>query len=130
MKHRFTKPLGGPGLSKNSRFTAVSVTLSVGISLLWPSFAFASDDVRHHWVVLETPHFLVHYYQGEVTTARRFAACAENAFPRLAQAYGVTPTDKIPIIIDGNSFFNGSAEPIKDRITLDPILATSSVIGT
>lgn len=82
------------------------------------------------WEVLESPHFSVHYYPGEEVTARRVAAYAEEALPRLEHDFGIGDGPKIPVIIDQASFFNGEAEPIKDRIHIDPLLAASSVIGT
>ena len=92
--------------------------------------AWAANHPEREWQVLETPNFLVHYYQGESETARRIAQSAEGILPKLTQDFGVTPSKKIPIIIDRDAFFNGTAEPLKDRVTLDPVLATSSVIGT
>lgn len=92
--------------------------------------ALAANHPEREWLVLETPNFLVHYYQGEAQTARRIAQSAEGILPKLTEDFGVTPKKKIPIIIDRDAFFNGTAEPLKDRVTLDPVLATSSVIGT
>lgn len=106
-----------------STFLAVCLSLSS-----WP--ARAANHPDREWQVLETPNFLVHYYQGEAKTARRIAQSAEGILPRLAETFGVTPKKKIPIIIDRDAFFNGTAEPLKDRVTLDPVLASSSVIGT
>jgi hypothetical protein len=85
---------------------------------------------EREWQVLETPNFLIHYDQGAAKTARRIARSAEGILPRLSEDFGVTPAKKIPIIIDRDAFFNGTAEPLKDRVTLDPVLAASSVIGT
>jgi len=92
--------------------------------------ALAANHPDREWLVLETPNFLVHYYQGEAKTAHRIAQSAEGILPKLTEDFGVTPKKKIPIIIDRDAFFNGTAEPLKDRVTLDPVLATSSVIGT
>ncbi len=82
------------------------------------------------WTVLETDHFSVHYYAGEERTARRIAQAAEEVLPGIAADFGVKVDAKIPVILDRNVFFNGQAEPIKDRIYLDPVLASSSVIGS
>lgn len=106
-----------------STFLAACLSLSV-----LP--AWASNHPEREWQVLETPNFLVHYYQGSANSARRIARAAEEALPKLAADFGVTPSKKIPIIIDRDAFFNGTAEPLKDRVTLDPVLATSSVVGT
>ncbi|MBU6427452.1 MAG: PD40 domain-containing protein [Cyanobacteria bacterium REEB65] len=110
-----------------------AAALAAGVS---PARADAnhSDKV---WMVLETPHFLVHYYAGEARTARRVAAAAEEVLPSIARDFGVSlspagphPFTKVPVVLDQDSFFNGEAEPVKDRIYLDPMLASSSVIGT
>ncbi|GEM_PF-3140122 len=106
-----------------STFLAACLSLSV-----LP--AQAANHPEREWLVLETPNFLVHHYQGEGKTARRIAKSAEDALPKLSADFGITPKKKIPIIIDRDAFFNGTAEPLKDRVTLDPVLATSSVIGT
>jgi len=82
------------------------------------------------WTVIETKHFLVHYHDGGERTARRVAEAAEEVLPGIARDFGVEVTDRIPVILDRGVFFNGQAEPIKDRIYLDPVLASSSVIGT
>lgn len=105
------------------------LALSLG---LWPASAMASSENHPNraWSVLETPHFSVHYYKGEEQSARRMAAAAESSLPRLAQDFGVEVVDKIPLIVSRDNFFNGSAEPVKTRIQLDPVLAASSVIGT
>lgn len=92
--------------------------------------AMAANHPDRDWQILETENFLVHYYQGEARMARRIARSAERILPKLSEDFGVTPAKKIPIIIDRDAFFNGTAEPLKDRVTLDPVLATSSVIGT
>ena len=105
--------------------TFLAACLSLGALPAW-----AANHPDREWLVLETPNFLVHYYQGEANTARRIAHSAEGILPKLSEDFGVTPKKKIPIIIDRDAFFNGTAEPLKDRVTLDPVLATSSVIGT
>lgn len=105
--------------------TFLAACLSLGALPAW-----AANHPDRDWQILETPNFLVHYYQGEDQTARRIAQSAEEILPKLSADFGVTPQKKIPIIIDRDAFFNGTAEPLKDRVTLDPVLATSSVIGT
>jgi sugar lactone lactonase YvrE len=93
--------------------------------------SFAADSPRSkEWTVLETSHFSVHYYAGEERTARRFAEAAEEVLPSLEKDFGIEVRQRIPVIVDRSVFFNGQAEPIKDRIYLDPVLASSSVIGS
>lgn len=110
------------------RSWALAVAASV---CLLPMTAWAGPNhPSRQWTVLETPHFSVHYYQGEERTARRIAAAAENHLPRLEKDFGVEAKERIPIVVSRDNFFNGSAEPVKTRIQLDPILAASSQIGT
>lgn len=100
--------------------------------LLWQAPAIAANHPERQWLVRTTAHFQLHYYPGLEKTAERFLRAAEEAYPKMAADFGVTPstTEKIPIIITHDSLFNGTAEPMKDRITLDPVLANSSVVGT
>lgn len=113
----------------NHRLVALAVAGSV---CLLPSVAWGASPNHpgRNWTVLETPHFSVHYYQGEEFTARRMAHAAEEALPRLEKDFGVEVTEKVPIVVSRDNFYNGSAEPVKTRIQLDPLLAASSVIGT
>lgn len=104
--------------------------LAASLSLGFAAPALADNNPDRKWTVLETEHFLVHYYPGEERTARRIAESAEDVLPAIAKDFGVEVKDKIPIILDHGVFFNGQAEPIKDRIYLDPMLASSSVIGS
>ena len=94
--------------------------------------ALAANHPERQWMVRETAHFSLHYYPGLDKTAERFLRAAEEAYPKLSADFGVkmSQTEKIPIIITHDSLFNGEAEPMKDRITLDPVLANSSVVGT
>ncbi len=117
------------------RLHALWLTLAICLAPL-PALADSNHSNRH-WMVLDTPHFAVHYYPGEQRTARRLAAAAEAVLPRIAKDFGVSlsptgkhPFTRIPVVVDRDTFFNGEAEPIKDRIYLDPSLASSSVIGT
>jgi len=117
-------------VAHRSRSIAACLAIASTVTLL-PGLAMASENhPSRAWEVLETPHFSVHYYQGEEQSARRMAAAAESNLPRLAKDFGVEVHDKIPIVVSRDNFFNGSAEPVKTRIQLDPVLAASSVIGT
>ena len=60
----------------------------------------------------ETEHFILTFETGLEDYARRAAARAEAAHPRLARAYGSTPRGKIRLaIVDQGDLFNGSATP-------------------
>ncbi|MDB5095892.1 MAG: hypothetical protein JWM80_313, partial [Cyanobacteria bacterium RYN_339] len=114
--------------SKRSLVLATAV-LAGSFSMAAP--ALADNHPERSWLVKESAHFSLHYYPGIEKTADRLLRAAEEAYPKLQEDFGVTGfAAKIPIIINQDAFFNGEAEPIKDRITLDPQLASSSVIGT
>jgi Tol biopolymer transport system component len=105
-------------------------------AILAGSFSFAAPALADNhpergWLVKESAHFSLHYYAGIEQTSDRLLRAAEEAYPKLQADFGVASMGaKIPIIINQDAFFNGEAEPIKDRITLDPLLASTSVIGT
>jgi Tol biopolymer transport system component len=90
----------------------------------------AANHPERRWHVQESRHFRVHCYPEVAGTAQRVLEAAEEAYPRLLKMFGAQPGPPIPIILDQDALFNGEAEPLKDRITLDPALATSSVVGT
>ncbi|MNS29957.1 translocation protein TolB [compost metagenome] len=114
-----------------TRLPAIATLGVVGTVLVAPT-ALAANHPERKWLVRQTAHFSLHYYPGLDKTAERFLRAAEEAYPKLAADFGVkmSTTEKIPIIITHDSLFNGEAEPVKDRITLDPVLANSSVVGT
>ncbi|MGE5707381.1 MAG: peptidase MA family metallohydrolase, partial [Bacteroidota bacterium] len=85
---------------------------------------------ERRWEVMETPHFSVHYYPETKESAQSVATAAEEVLPKLLKDFGIELQNRVPIILSREVMFNGNAEPIKDRITLDPLLAKSSVIGT
>lgn len=117
-------------MAKSKRLVALAASVLAGTcSIAAP--ALADNHPERAWVVKESQHFALHYYPGIEGTSERLLRAAEEAYPRLAADFGVKGLQqKIPIIINQDAFFNGEAEPVKDRITLDPLLASSSVIGT
>ncbi len=81
------------------------------------------------WKVLETEHFLIHFYQGFEEVAKTASNIGEEAYYKVTKDLKGNPSSKIPILLTQDEFLNGYAEPIKNRIVLDPILMRSSVIG-
>ncbi len=113
-----------------AKFRAASILAAATVGLT-AAPALAGNHPERQWLVQESAHFQMHFYPGLEQTATRVLKAAEEAYPKLTQDFGVRgQTGKIPIIMDQDSFFNGEAEPLKDRITLDPGLTTSSVVGT
>lgn len=102
-----------------------------------PAAALSPSDllgpgVNHperHWKTFETPHFVVHFYQGYADFAQTAARIAERSFDHLASDLNVAPQDKIPLIITEDEFWNGFAEPLRTRIVLDPRFALEPTIG-
>lgn len=91
---------------------------------------WAMNHPERQWEVLETPHFSVHYYKETKNIAQRIAVAAEEVLPKIAKDLNVIVKQPIPVVVTQDMLFNGQAEPLKDRIYLDPVLAMSSVIGT
>ena len=84
---------------------------------------------ERQWQVLETSHFFVHFYQGHEKLAQEVAETAEASFSQVTNDLGARPKAKVPVILTADSFWNGYAEPLKDRIVLDPLLAKTSMMG-
>lgn len=84
---------------------------------------------ERHWQVLETPHFLIHYYAGHERLANEVVRLAEASYTQVTNDLGARPKAKVPVILTDDSFWNGYAEPLKDRIVLDPLLAHTSSMG-
>ncbi|HEY9723546.1 MAG TPA: hypothetical protein V6D47_16160, partial [Oscillatoriaceae cyanobacterium] len=123
-----------PHPSLRSRLAAIALVglaLAGTVSIAAPAPAFADNHPERKWMVKDSAHFAIHYYPGIEHTAMRILRDAEDAYPKIAADFGNPKfTDRIPIIMTQDSFFNGEAEPVKDRILLDPLLANSSIVGT
>ncbi len=92
------------------------------LSLLCISHAHATalHDPQLSWKTVESPHFLVHFHQGEATLASEVSAIAEQHHQRLSQAFNWQPKKKTHVVLtDRFDFSNGWATPLPDnRITL------------
>lgn len=84
---------------------------------------------ERQWQVIETAHFLVHFYQGHEKLAREVVEVAEASYTQVTNDLGARPKAKVPIILTADSFWNGYAEPLKTRIVLDPLLSKMSQMG-
>jgi WD40-like Beta Propeller Repeat/Omp85 superfamily domain len=86
---------------------------AIAICLCLPRAAPAQDDPRHAWLTLDTPHFEVHYHQGEYRLASKIARMAELAHTRLAPLLDHEPVERCQIVVsDQTDFANGSALPL------------------
>ncbi|MBC7544157.1 MAG: PD40 domain-containing protein [Candidatus Sericytochromatia bacterium] len=116
------------------RSLAVLIALLVPVLGTFPALAAGGvaaspNHPERRWQVLETPHFLIHYYQGHERLANEVVRLAEASYSQVTSDLGARPKDKVPVILTDDSFWNGYAEPLKDRIVLDPLLAHTSSMG-
>ncbi len=111
--------------------TALSGTLGSGLPMQ-SALAFWGPSVNHperQWQEINTPHFKIHYYQGFEDLAKLSARIAEEGFETITQDLGVAPDEKISLIISEDEFWNGYAEPARNRIVLDPRFSLEAPIG-
>ena len=81
-------------------------------ALLWAPAALAFDP-RHEWLTLDTPHFEIHFHQGEYRLAAKVARIAEDAHTRLSPLLEHQPDERTQIVLtDDTDFANGSATPL------------------
>lgn len=70
------------------------------------------DYPRHHlsWYTLESPHFLVHFQEGNSRSAQVASRIAEEIYPHITELYGEAPGDKTSIVLnDREDYSNGAA---------------------
>jgi len=73
----------------------------------------ARADPRFVWETLDTPHFEIHYHQGEFLLALKVARLAEEAHTRLAPVLAHQPTERCQLVVqDDTDFANGNATPL------------------
>jgi Tol biopolymer transport system component len=88
--------------------------------LLIAAPAFAKFDPAFTWTTLETPHFFIHYHQGEEEIAKRVAVIAEDVHERLVPRMKWKPKDRTQLVlVDAMDASNGMATPVPyNRIIL------------
>lgn len=88
--------------------------LAFSLLLLYVSSALGaySNDPTLNWRTLETPHFAIHYHDGEEALARDTAARAEAVHRRLSKFFQWTPASRTDIVLT-NRFddTNGESTP-------------------
>jgi Tol biopolymer transport system component len=104
---------------------------NIGVSTSNSNFVIgrSANHPERKWKILETEHFLIHYYDGFENLSKETAHLAEEAYFKVTRDLKASPSSKVPIILTQDEFLNGYAEPIKNRIVLDPVLMRSSIIG-
>jgi len=81
-------------------------------ALLWAPAALGFDP-RYQWLTVDTPHFEIHFHQGEYRFAAKVARIAEEAHARLSPLLDHQPSERTQIVLtDDTDFANGSATPL------------------
>jgi WD40 repeat protein len=83
------------------------------LCILYLPAAFAKTDPSFSWMTLTSPHFLIHYHQGEEALAKRAVVIAEEVHIRLVPLMKSQPHDRTNIVlVDAMDDANGSATPL------------------
>ena len=70
-------------------------------------------DPLYRFRTLETPHFSIHFHQGEDSLAGRLAAIAEDVWRKIERPLGTTPPSHTHVIlVDQTELANGFATPV------------------
>jgi Tol biopolymer transport system component len=85
---------------------------AAALLFLGASASAQSHDPRFQWRTLETPHFQVHFHQGEEALARRVAGAAERAHQVLAPLLRHDPGLTHLVLSDDSDDANGLATPV------------------
>src|SRR2546426_5173017 len=77
------------------------------------ALASAVVDPVYRFRTLRTPHFSIHFHQGEDGLANRLAAIAEDVWLKLERPLGTTPPAHTHVIlVDQTEVANGYATPV------------------
>ncbi len=77
--------------------------------LVYAPLSFAKFDPAFVWTTLTTPHFLIHYHQGEEEIAKRTAVIAEDVHERLVPLLKWDPKGRTHVVlVDGFDTSNGT----------------------
>ncbi len=78
------------------------ILLVTAILLLWAGFAFAQNKTivsDFKWQVIETPHFIVHYYLDNEPMIESIVRILENGYQKVTKDLNIEPTAKIPFFL-------------------------------
>ncbi|MDC4225300.1 MAG: hypothetical protein MPW15_13950 [Candidatus Manganitrophus sp.] len=97
----------------------------VPLPLIPPKF-----DPALRWKTVETPHFSIHFHQGEEAVAAEAARHAEEAHPRLTQRLHWTPSGKTQLVlIDHADRVQGEATPFPyNTIYINPYPPAAGIL--
>ena len=86
--------------------------IALAVALCCAGTARAADP-RFEWQTIDTPHFEIHFHQGEYRFAAKLARMAEAAHARLAPLLDHIPDGRTQVVLtDDTDFANGSASPV------------------
>lgn len=103
-------PARGPGAPV--RVIARPACLLLAAASLF-SLPVLAIDPRFVWETIDTPHFEVHYHQGQYKLAQKVARTAEEAHRRLSPLLDHQPRERTQIVVqDDTDFSNGNATPV------------------
>lgn len=88
-------------------------------------------DPRFRFRTITTPHFAIHFHQGEEALARRLATIAEDIFSRVSRQIG-SPSGRVHVIlVDQHDVSNGWATPVPFNLIEISVAAPSgeSTVG-
>ncbi len=103
-------------------FSHLAVITVIAMCLL-PMPLRAQDDYLNHtelnWFTIETPHFFVHYHNGEERSARVVAKVAEDIYGPVTSLYHHEPDQKVSIVLkDYDDYSNGASYFYDNKIEL------------
>src|SRR5712691_6997188 len=67
-----------------------------------PLVAATEFPPSYRWHTITTPHFYIHFHQGEEQLAQRVAALAEDVHARVTPVMGWTPRERTHVVVTDN----------------------------
>jgi hypothetical protein len=103
------------------------VSLVAVLSAITTPVTGATFDPRYRFLTLTTPHFSIHFHQGEAPMAERLAGIAEETWRALdRQLHGAPPHTQV-VLVDQSDLANGSAFPLPyDTVVITAVWPSGS----
>src|SRR5262245_26463349 len=101
-----------PAFRRMRQASRLIITVAMVVTALRADAATRLDPALH-FRTLTTPHFIIYFHQGEDRLASRLAYIAEEQWPRVGAALGVTAPRRTHVILaDQTELANGWATPL------------------
>lgn len=108
----------------------LTVVILLLVSISSTVHAAFTQDPALNWKTLHTPHFSIHYHDGEQELAKELANIAETVHSQLSEYMQWTPEQPTQVILtDRMDFSNGWAYPIPHN-TMTLIVSPPDDLGT